>query len=42
MPKTYPSLHILAGLVDDFGDLVRACDMPRDVYMQRFNYFNQD
>jgi hypothetical protein len=33
------SIYVLQGAVDDFGNLIRACDLPAEVYMQRYNYF---
>lgn len=33
------SLHILQGVVDDFGNLTPACALPRAVYLQRYEYF---
>lgn len=33
------ALHILQDLTDDFGNLIRACDLPRSVYRQRYNYY---
>lgn len=33
------ALHILSGIVDDFGNLIPVHTLPRAVYMQRYNYF---
>lgn len=34
------SAHILH-IVDDFGNQIRPCDLPYDVYMVRYNYFKE-
>lgn len=35
------AIYILQGVVDDFGILIRACDLPRAVYIQRYYYFKE-
>jgi hypothetical protein len=33
------TFFLLGGIVDDFGNLTRACDLPHDIYMQRYAFF---